>query len=467
MYTKKGNMPGLDQRILDELLKCRPDCGEVFHPRHRDMTHDELIDYLVHNLPTLPYVTTQVINFLFSDGLTTGTEDGDAKLDNFLYAENIQGQTNISVLMNAVQESLWYGKNGIRWLSEEDGIINVRSCHYSALTEKNTEYYGFREVIAYIASMDGQKIRETDIKELEFDEEELLRSGVIVDIDKKIIILSKEEFLNLRLEQTDINGHSVLEYDNQRVQMLESIYERLNYDIEYDGPGRIILHLKDGYTNASDNEASTGDIINQTVSNMNDRENHMRKEVAGIAQQIKSSTSDNVIALSNIFENEVEHLPRVTKATEFLEFLTDNEGSIMSQVFGIPPALLALGKISGNISMEKIIDNAMLNSIIPMREKYATQFSSFLAPKLGIPKIYFDKYNMTQSNDENDVRIKVVDMIVKLKGAGYDVLADKFAKILDTDLGNVGKLKTLSINLIDNIKRIIGGRKNERNNDGY
>ncbi|MGH2123234.1 hypothetical protein ACQ10H_15495, partial [Enterococcus faecalis] len=82
------------------------------------------------------------------------------------------------------------------------------------------------------------------------------------------------------------------------------------------------------------------------------------------------------LAVSNAFKK-MDHLPRVTKATEFLSYL-NQEGEIMAQVFGVPNVLLGLGKISENISMEKVIDNAMLNSIIPLRENITTQISSIL-----------------------------------------------------------------------------------------
>lgn len=437
-----------NRAMLDKMLECNT-CKDIgrYEPylrrkRKKKLHYEEAVDYLVHNLPTLQYVRSQVINFLFSDGLTTGTEAGDRKLDAWLYDTNIRGDTNISVLMEAVSESLVYGKNGVRWLSEEDGIINVRSCNYGAIKEDNEEYYGFKDVIGYIVSLDDQKIWDIETDEIQFDQDVLEKQGVIIDKDRKIILLSKEEFLNMRMETSTTDGESVLNFDRQRIEMLVNLYERMNYDIEYDGPGRIIFRLKEGYKSTGANETSTSELLDNSLNGQKARTELVENEIRKVAGEIKYSTSDNIIVVSDMFED-FEHLPRVTKTTEFLTFLQDNEGVIMSQVFGIPPALLSLGKLSGNISMEKIIDNAMLNVIIPMREKIAVQISNFIAPKIGVEKIYFDKYNMKQSNDENDTRVKVVDMIVKLTAAGYTSLADKFAMILDTDLGTIGKLKTL------------------------
>ena len=138
---------------------------------------------------------------------------------------------------------------------------------------------------------------------------------------------------------------------------------------------------------------------------------------------VKDSNSTSVLAVSNAFKK-MDHLPRVTKATEFLSYL-NQEGEIMAQVFGVPNVLLGLGKISGNISMEKVIDNAMLNSIIPLRENIATQNSSILTNNLKVPKVYFDKYELKSQSDINDRRLKVLTVAERLKALGKEDLANK------------------------------------------
>ena len=83
------------------------------------------------------------------------------------------------------------------------------------------------------------------------------------------------------------------------------------------------------------------------------------------------------------------------------------------------PSLLELGGISGNVSMTSIISTAMLNSIVPLRERYATQFSSFLATHLGVEKVYFNLYEMEQRENENTMRTKIVN-IMSLLNAMHD-----------------------------------------------
>lgn len=426
-----------------------------------------MIEWLYKNLPAIQYVVDQIINLIFSNGLTTGDEEQDEKLNDFLYSKNINGTTNYSVLQNGIKNTFIYGKSGIRWLSEKDGIINVDSKHYACLVDENEEYYGFDDVIGYIISIGCKKIWEADTDELSFDEAAFVKNGIVIDKDNKIMIISKDDFLNMRTNTSKNNGESPLTLDRQRLRLLTTIYERMNYDLAYDGPGRILFKLKNDYAQGGENDISTSEIINQTKGAQEGRIKKAKAEVEAIGKKIKESTSDNVIAVSSIFD-EIIHLPRLTKSTEFFDYL-ENEGVIISQLFGVPHTLLGLGKISGNVSMEKIIDNAMLNSVVPIREKFATQISGFLADKIGVEKIYFDKYEMQQATDENDKRMKVVDMISKLKSAGYEKLSDRMAGMLDDDLDTWGVLiKSLKSSVLYKFKKVLNRRNrydgnNERN----
>ena len=80
---------------------------------------------------------------------------------------------------------------------------------------------------------------------------------------------------------------------------------------------------------------------------------------------------------------------------------------------------LQLGGVSGNVSMTSIIDTAMLNTIVPLREKYSEQFSHFIASHLDTEKIYFNKYDMKQEEDENTMRTKVVNMMSLLNAMRF------------------------------------------------
>ena len=133
-------------------------------------------------------------------------------------------------------------------------------------------------------------------------------------------------------------------------------------------------------------------------------------EARRVARQIQGSSSDSVIVLSNAFSDKIEHLERVTKATEFFTWIK-NDTLLLAQDFGMSPSLMELGGVSGNVSMTSIIRTAILNSIVPLREKYAQQFSSFLAGKLGLGKLYFNSYDLDEAEDPNTMRTKIVNIL--------------------------------------------------------
>lgn len=449
-------------KILNSILSCSADCAGDFTPGYDKFLYEEdLINWLYHNLPTMPYIVDQIVNFIFSNGMTTGDEKQDEKLDEFLYSRNIKGVTNYTVIQESIKRAVVFGKNGLRWLNEKDGIIDVDAKLYGTITDDNEEYYGFKDILGYLVSMDETKVWDVDTDELSFNRKIFEQKGILVDKDNKRMLIGLSDFLNLRNDTSKDGGDSPLRYEQQRTKLLTALYERMIYDLEYDGPGRILLRLKSGYEGADDNATSTTEILSQSIDARNGRRDKAKREAALLGKEIKDSKSDSVIVISPMFEENIEHLPRTTDAADYFDII-ENEGVIISQLFGIPPVLLNLGEISGNVSMEKLIDNAMTNTIVPMRERFATQISGFLAEKIGVDKIYFDKYEMSQAVDENDKRVKVVDMIKTLVQANYNDLADKFAEMLDEDISTgSGKVKSMKLPFAEKIKQLFNYKEDK------
>lgn len=384
--------------ILDTILACNVDCGG-FKLQKFKKPKDE-IDYLVENLPAYPYVMGKYIDLMFSDKLTTGIKELDDEILNpFLFKMNAMGVTNLATIRQAIEYSLTYGKCGIRWLDMENGIVAVPYDRYTSLMIQDKAFYGFNKPLLYALSADADDKISLGKRPIRLDKEKFLTTGRLMTKENDIILVSPNDFVNLRHDTSRENGVSVLDRDKQRTRLLANVYQRLNYDIEYDGPGRLIFWLKDTLlTNKT--EVSATEQLKNTSEAKNKRAEQAREEIRKLAHQIKDSDSDNVILASSYFDK-FDHLPRVTKATEFLEYLETKEGIILSQVFGIPPSLIEDGDVSGNVSMEKILDNAMVNSVIPMREAVATQFSPMLSKHLGVPKVYFDKYELKDRIDNS------------------------------------------------------------------
>lgn len=446
-------------KILDDLIYCQCNGdGELYKPDYKKLDHaDEFIKYMIRNLPGGNFVFNKKLNLMFSNNLTTGDENGDKKLDAFMYAKNIEGVTNLSVYQNAVLEAMQYGKSGLRFLSLKDGIINVNSRRYGSIRKENDEYIGFRETIGYLLSIKNEKIRNVKFENIEFDAEQFKKTGQIIDKERSVMILSKENFLNLRNDTSKENGVSPFFMDQQRLKLLVTIFNQLNNDIEYDGPGRLILWLKEQYgsSNNADSAVGTSDYIEAAGKAKEELSAEALKQLKAISKSIKESGSDQVIGLGNIFENKIEHLPRTTKATEFLDYIGNTKDvEITAQIAGISPVLIDVGESNGNISQESKIDNAMLNDVVPEREKFATQFSAFLAPKLGVKKIYHDKYELKQAIDENKARVEIADQISKISTAANTttdkkvkadlyLTLDSLSKMLRNDLYSEGELKKM------------------------
>lgn len=417
--------------VLDLMARC--DDKGCFHgfafsdPKRKN--DYETIQWLTENLPTLPYVLEQYMNFLFSNGLVSGTPEGDERLKNWLYKPNIKGIPNYVVLKEAIKNSIVWGKCGIRWLSEDDGIVVVPHTQYTSIVVDDETYGGFKRPVAYaISRREDEPINLADV-EVNLDVETFTKEGILRDLENDVIVELPENFINLRSDISTEDGKSRLLEDRQRLEILANVYTRLNYDVIYDGPGRLIFWLKDDIYNTGTIDLSAGELIAGSVASKEKRAERARNELEGMAKAIKDSKSDNVILSSPMFDR-LDHLPRVTKATEFFDYL-NKEGSIVSQVIGITPELIGLGDVSGNVSMEKIIDNAMINVIVPQRESYATQISPMLSGKLGLPKIYFDKYELKNQIDHSSPVYKLALSIQQLQEAGYKDTADYLAKKIE------------------------------------
>ena len=401
-------MEDKDMKVLDDILEKWLECTtcDIAVPHKRRKEGLEKADRYMEILPGADYVLTQTLNYIFSNGITTGSINEDELLNGFLYRKNEKENINLSELKNIIGMAITHGASGMRWV--DGNIYQYKWGTYRVLTFLDN---GIEKVLGYVVSKKGEKVPYFDLRDASISEYE----DFIRDLDKRdLMLLTTDEFMVVRNDTSLPYGYSPLLKDEARLDLMTAVYERLNYDIRYDGPGRIIIRPKDGYAQGGEgNEVSTSAVLKDSLEGEDRRVQRIKEEVKRVANDMKNSKSDSVIVLSNAFEKEITHLPRVTKATEFLEWL-ENDTAILAQDMGMAPSLLELGHISGNVSMNSILDNSMLNTIVPLREKYATQFSSFLSHHLGVTKIYFNVYEMQQAEDENSVRTKWVNMMAQL-----------------------------------------------------
>jgi len=407
------NLNDEDRRLLDEIVRDWATCNQVCDvavPKKREQRGLDKVDEYMRVLPGADYVLTQTLNYIFSNGVTTGSIVQDKKLDAFLYRKNEEGTTNLHVLRDTIGMAITHGACGLRWMN--GNIYQYKWGKYRILTLKRN---GIRVVVGYLIAKDGDNVPPV---KFDFDEYKDY-ADFIRDIDDKgLILLDTKEFMVIRNDTSELYGHSPLLRDEARLDLLTAVYERLNYDIRYDGPGRIIIRPKDGFRSGDANDISTTAVISEALNAQKQDNENLLKEARRVAKQIQGSSSDSVIVLSNAFDDKIEHLERVTKATEFFTWIK-NDTLLLAQDFGMSPSLLELGNVSGNVSMTSIIDLAMTNSIVPLRERYAQQFSIFIAQHLGVEKVYFNIYEMAQQEDENTMRTKIVNMMSLLNAMRY------------------------------------------------
>ena len=419
----------IDQ-ILENMLECNA-CADVSPlPKRRWGDGLEKVDAYMRVLPGADYVLTQTLNYMFSNGLTTGSIRDDEKLNKFLYKKNAKQTLNKDELRNAIGMAITHGASGLRWLNGD--VYQYKWGTYRILTLKKN---GIESVLGYLIKKDGGRVPPVKFDFAKYQEYE----DFIRDLDdQELILLDTKEFMVIRNDTSLPYGHSPLLADEARLDLLTAVYERLNYDIRYDGPGRIIIRPKDGLAGGDDaNDVSTANVLQGALAGQQKSKEAILKEAKRVANQIKNSASDSVIVLSNAFDKDIDHLERVTKATEFFTWIK-NDTLVLAQDFGMAPSLLELGGVSGNVSMTSIIDTAMVNTIVPLREKYSEQFSAFISGKIECEKIYFDKYDMKQNEDENTMRTKIVNILsllnaMRIKGANgeEDVIQPKAQQLFD------------------------------------
>ena len=398
--------------ILDSMLECN-ECNDIGNmPKRKWKPGLEKVDEYMQILPGADYVLTQTLNYIFSNGLTTGSINDDEVLNEFLYKKNNEQTLNKDVLRNSVGMAITHGACGLRWL--DGNIYQYKWGTYKVLTMTRN---GIKSVLGYLIKKDGKRVPPVKFEFEKYNEYE----DFIRDLeDQDLILLDTREFMVIRNDTSLPYGHSPLLADEARLDLLTAVYERLNYDIRYDGPGRIIIRPKDGLLGGDDNmDASTANVLQGALAGQMKNKEQILAEARRVANQIKNSSSDSVIVLSNAFDKDIDHLERVTKATEFFTWIK-NDTLVLAQDFGMSPSLMELGGVSGNVSMRSILDTAMTNSIVPLRERYSEQFSSFISQKLGFEKVYFNKYEMEQREDENTMRTKVVNMMSLLNAMRID-----------------------------------------------
>lgn len=415
------------QDVLKNINECDSECrGLGMVSTTRGEGYSQTTEWIIENLPLVAYGLERKTNYIFSNGLATGNEADDLKLKEWLYErKNLYGATNYSVLRDAVKDAEAYGESGIRWY--DGNIYSYKQGYFGLII---AEENGIERIVAYYVHRKRKKV-DANIKDEDWGTWQDWYDAVDYFDRKDLILMDASEFCLIRNDTSRLHGIPRLLMDKQRVELLLSVYERLNYDIDYDGPGRYLFWTNNGWTSDQKNEVSTTtEILKNSPSARTERAEKAKDEVRKLARDIKNAGSDSIGIVSEAISHDYLHIPRVTKATEFFGWL-ENEDDIVAQLIDMDRVLMGVGDVHGNVSMEKLIDDAMLNTIVPTREKYAIQISPFLTERLSVDKVYFDKYDLKQVQDANEEREKIALIVNRLSVAADKVQSEEVTLAID------------------------------------
>lgn len=402
----------------------------------------EDIERLALDLPDVDYILDNIVNYMFTNSLTTDNFEKDEKLRNYLYSLNFNGQRNYDVLKQVAKGYRKYGYYGI--LNTGEGLVGVHPKDILACVIDYPKKPVLRQTLTYL-------IKNTNVFTTPFDQKTGNNRPVndysADDIkkiledpkkyEKEILVVTDKEFSCVRIDTSQVFCVSPLLKDRKRVELILNVLNRMNYDISRNGIGTIALQAKDTLEEQIEESVeqgtsfSSGELLDMGRTAKQERNKKIIEDMNAFAEKLSETEFNDAIVYSGNFQN-LEQLERDTKATDFLEYLAQYVPAIICRMFGVPARLFDSDKTVSNIGTHSIIDNAMKNTIIPMRDHFIGQIVHILQNAIGLEEyIKFDSYEFTNSyNYNNDIYILEV----------YDRLKD-----IDTNMAEAYLKKNLIV----------------------
>lgn len=385
----------------------------------------EDIERLALDLPDVDYILDNIVNYMFTNYLTTEDFDKDKVLRDYLYKLNFNGQRNYDVLKQVAKGYRKYGYYGL--LNTGEGLVGIHPKDILACVIDYPKKPVLRQTLTYL-------IKNTNVFVTPFDRKTGNNRPVTDysadDIQKilenpeeyknEVIVVTDKEFACVRIDTSQVFCMSPLLKDRKRVELILNILNRMNYDISRNGIGTIALQAKDTLEEQIEESVeqgtsfSSGELLDMGRTAKGERTKKIIEDMNAFAEKLSETEFNDAIVYSGNFQN-LEQLERDTKATDFLDYLSQYVPAIICQMFGVPARLFDLNKTVSNIGTYSIIDNAMKNTIIPMRDHFLGQVIHILQNATNLSEhIKFDSYEFTNNyNYNNDLYI--LEVYDKLK----------------------------------------------------
>ena len=385
----------------------------------------EDIERLSLDLPDVDYILDNIVNYMFTNYLTTEDFDKDKVLRDYLYSLNFNGQRNYDVLKQVAKGYRKYGYYGL--LNTGDGLVGVHPKDILACVIdypkkpvlRQTLTYLIKNTNTYITPYDRKTGNNRPVNDYSADDIQKILDNP-EEYKNEVLVVTDKEFACVRIDTSQVFCMSPLLKDRKRVELILNILNRMNYDISRNGIGTIALQAKDTLEEQIEESVeqgtsfSSGELLDMGRTAKGERTKKIIEDMNAFAEKLSETEFNDAIVYSGNFQN-LEQLERDTKATDFLDYLSQYVPAIICQMFGVPARLFDLNKTVSNIGTYSIIDNAMKNTIIPMRDHFLGQVIHILQNATNLSEhIKFDSYEFTNNyNYNNDLYI--LEVYDKLK----------------------------------------------------
>ena len=397
----------------------------------------EDIERLALDLPDVDYILDNIVNYMFTNYLTTESFDKDKELRDYLYGLNFNGQRNYDVLKQVAKGYRKYGYYGL--LNTGEGLVGIHPKDILACVIdypkkpvlRQTLTYLIKNTNTYITPYDRKTGNNRPVNDYSADDiQKILENPE--EFKNEVLVVTDKEFACVRIDTSQVFCMSPLLKDRKRVELILNILNRMNYDISRNGIGTIALQAKDTLEEQIEESVeqgtsfSSGELLDMGRTAKGERTKKIIEDMNAFAEKLSETEFNDAIVYSGNFQN-LEQLERDTKATDFLDYLSQYVPAIICQMFGVPARLFDLNKTVSNIGTYSIIDNAMKNTIIPMRDHFIGQVVHILQNATGLSEhIKFDSYEFTNNyNYNNDLYI--LDVYDRLKSIDDD-MAEAYLK---------------------------------------
>lgn len=385
----------------------------------------EDIERLALDLPDVDYILDNIVNYMFTNYLTTEDFDKDKVLRDYLYKLNFNGQRNYDVLKQVAKGYRKYGYYGL--LNTGEGLVGIHPKDILACVIDYPKKPVLRQTLTYLIKNTNTYITPYDRKTgnnrpvTDYSPEDIQK--IIENPEEyknEVLVVTEKEFACVRIDTSQVFCMSPLLKDRKRVELILNILNRMNYDISRNGIGTIALQAKDTLEEQIEESVeqgtsfSSGELLDMGRTAKGERTKKIIEDMNAFAEKLSETEFNDAIVYSGNFQN-LEQLERDTKATDFLDYLSQYVPAIICQMFGVPARLFDLNKTVSNIGTYSIIDNAMKNTIIPMRDHFLGQVIHILQNATNLSEhIKFDSYEFTNNyNYNNDLYI--LEVYDKLK----------------------------------------------------